>query len=57
MECELGIGPGETTTDGKFALEVVGCIGACDQAPAMLVNDHLFGNLTREKIRDILAQY
>jgi NADH:ubiquinone oxidoreductase subunit E/NAD-dependent dihydropyrimidine dehydrogenase PreA subunit len=57
LERELGIGPGETTPDGKFALEVVGCIGACDQAPAMLVNDHLFGNLTREKIGDILERY
>jgi len=57
LEYELGIGPGETTADAKFGLEVVGCIGACDQAPAMLINDHLFGNLTREKISDILEQY
>ena len=57
LECELGIGPGETTPDGKFGLEAVGCIGACDQAPAMLINDHLFGDLTGEKTRDILKQY
>ncbi len=51
---ELGIGPGQTTPDGKFTLEVVGCIGACDQAPAMLINDTLYGNLTAESIAGIL---
>ncbi|MFA5079677.1 MAG: NAD(P)H-dependent oxidoreductase subunit E [Dehalococcoidia bacterium] len=51
---ELGIEPGQTTPDGKFTLEVVGCIGACDQAPAMLINDTLYGNLTAESIAGIL---
>lgn len=51
---EIGIGPGQTTPDGKFTLEMVGCIGACDQAPAMLINDKLYGNLTAEGIACIL---
>ena len=54
---ELGIGPGQTTPDGKFTLEVVGCIGACDQAPAMMINDELYGNLTAESIAGILKSY
>ncbi|MFA5079012.1 MAG: NAD(P)H-dependent oxidoreductase subunit E [Dehalococcoidia bacterium] len=54
---ELGIGPGQTTSDGKFTLELVGCIGACDQAPAMLINDKLYGNLTAESIAGILKSY
>ena len=54
---ELGIGPGQTTPDGKFTLEVVGCIGACDQAPAILINDKLYGNLTPEGIAGILKSY
>jgi NADH:ubiquinone oxidoreductase subunit E len=53
----IGIAPGETTGDGRFTLEITNCIGACDQAPAMLVNDDLHGNLTPEKIGDILKQY
>jgi NADH:ubiquinone oxidoreductase subunit E/Pyruvate/2-oxoacid:ferredoxin oxidoreductase delta subunit len=57
LEKELGITPGKTTADGKFSLEVVGCIGACDQAPAMLVNDELYGDLTPEGITDILKGY
>jgi len=54
---ELGIEPGQTTADGKFTLEMVGCIGACDQAPAMLINDKLYGNLTSEGIAGILKSY
>jgi NADH:ubiquinone oxidoreductase subunit E len=54
---ELGIGPGQTTPNGKFTLEMVGCIGACDQAPAMMINDKLYGDLTAEGIAGILKSY
>lgn len=57
LKKELGIDPGEITPDGKFSLELVGCIGACDQAPAMLINDKIFGDLSPEKIADILKAY
>ncbi len=53
----IGIGPGETTADGAFSLELTNCIGACDQAPAMLVNDKVYGSLTPAKIADILTSY
>lgn len=54
---ELGIGPGETTADGRFTLELTNCIGVCDQAPAMLVDDQVYGALTPERISDILKSY
>jgi len=54
---ELGIEPGQTTADGKFTLEMVGCIGACDQAPAMMINDTLYGNLTPTGIAEILKSF
>ena len=54
---ELGIGPGETTADGRYTFELTNCIGSCDMAPAMLVDDDLHGNLTLEKIREILRSY
>jgi NADH:ubiquinone oxidoreductase subunit E len=54
---EIAIGPGQTTPDGKFTLELVSCIGACDQAPAMMINDKLYGDLTAEKIAGILKSY
>ncbi|MBI2836513.1 MAG: NADH-quinone oxidoreductase subunit NuoE [Chloroflexi bacterium] len=53
----IGIEPGETTADGRFTLELTNCIGACDQAPAMLVNDDLHGDLTPGKISQILQSY
>jgi predicted molibdopterin-dependent oxidoreductase YjgC len=57
LKKELGIDPGEITPDGKFSLELVSCIGACDQAPAMLINDKLFTDLRPDMIADILKEY
>jgi NADH:ubiquinone oxidoreductase subunit E len=57
IERELGIAPGQTTPDGRFSLELVNCIGACDEAPAMLVNNDLYGKLTAKKISQILRSY
>ena len=54
VEEQLGIKLGETTKDGKFSLELTNCIGACDQAPAMMINDTLHVNLTPTKVSGIL---
>jgi NADH:ubiquinone oxidoreductase subunit E len=54
---ELGIGLGKSTRDGKFSFELTNCIGACDRAPAMLINDDVHGNLTPERISGILRSY
>ena len=54
LQEELGIAPGETTLDGRFSLQLTNCIGACDQAPAMLLNHDLHGDLTPAKIAQIL---
>ena len=55
VEREIGIKPGETTPDHRFSFELTNCIGACDMAPAMLVNDKIYGHLTPEKITEILG--
>lgn len=60
IECvrkELGICPGETTSDERFSFELTNCIGACDQAPAMLIDDEVHGHLTSERISEILKSY
>jgi len=57
IKAELAINPGETTTDSRFSFELINCIGACDDAPAMLINDKVFGQLTREKISEILKSF
>ena len=54
---ELGIKPGETTADGIFSFELTNCIGACDRAPAMMINSEVYGDLTPEKIERILKEY
>ena len=54
---ELGITPGETTADGRFTLELTNCIGACDKAPAMLVNHDVHGDLSPDKIAQVLKSY
>ncbi len=57
VEDALGIKPGETTPDGKFSFELTNCIGACDRAPAMLINHDVHGELDPEKIAQILKAY
>ena len=52
----LGIAPGETTPDGRFSLQVVQCIAACDYAPAMRVNDDLYGHISPEGLDELLEQ-
>ena len=54
---EIGIRPGETTADDRFSFELTNCIGLCDQAPAMMINDDVHGDLTPEKISQILKSY
>ncbi len=53
----LGIDPGETTEDGAFTLLPVSCIGACDHAPAMMIDGTLYGDLDTEKIDEILKEH
>jgi NADH-quinone oxidoreductase subunit E len=54
--CEkLGVRPGETTPDGRVTLEIAECLGACDFAPAILANDVLHKNMTKEKIDEFVA--
>ena len=54
---KLGIKPGETTSDGRFSFELANCIGVCDKAPAMLINDDVHVELTPRKISQILKAY
>jgi NADH-quinone oxidoreductase subunit E len=57
LEKEIGIGPGQTTPDGRFSFELTDCIGLCDRPPAMLINDDPHVDLTPEKISRILRDY
>ncbi len=53
----LGIKPGEITSDGKFSLDASRCIGACGLAPVLTINEDVYGRLNPEEIDDILKKY
>lgn len=54
---QLGIGPGETTPDGIFSLELVACLGACALAPVLTVGRDYYGQMTAEKVEQTLEDY
>jgi NADH-quinone oxidoreductase E subunit len=54
LEEFLGIKPGQTTKDGKFTLQCVNCIGACARAPNIMVNDDVYGELDKAKLKKLL---
>lgn len=57
LETLLGIGVGETTADQRFTLEVAECLGQCQEAPSMMINNQVFNKLTFAKIKETLSQF
>lgn len=56
LQSRLGIEKGETTRDGLFTLSIVECIGSCDVAPSMMINQTYHNNLSKERVDKILDQ-
>ena len=52
----LKVNAGETTADGRVTLEFAECLGACEAAPCMLINDECLGDLTEEKAVELIQQ-
>ncbi len=57
LKGKYGLEPNLTSPDNRFSLVIMECIGACDRAPAMLVDTSFYGNLTEESIIEILEKY
>ena len=57
LKQKLGVEDGGCTEDGKFSLDSCRCIGCCGMAPAMMINDDIYGNLTGDELDAILAKY
>jgi NADH-quinone oxidoreductase subunit F len=57
LQAELGIKVGETTSDGLFTLEHTACLGVCEVAPVMQINEVVFGRLTPERLKGVIADY
>jgi NADH-quinone oxidoreductase subunit E len=53
----LGVEPGQTTADGRFTLLPTACLGACDRAPAMMVDEDLQAPVAPESVAEVLARY
>ncbi|MDE2149103.1 MAG: NADH-quinone oxidoreductase subunit NuoE [Gammaproteobacteria bacterium] len=54
---KLGIDFGQTTTDGRFTLLPICCLGACDKGPVMMIDDDTHGQLMPHALDDILEAY
>ncbi len=57
IEEVLNIEVGQTTKDGVFTLIQSACFGACDISPAIKIGDDVYGNLTHEKLSEIVNKY
>jgi NADH-quinone oxidoreductase subunit E len=57
IKTRLGVDLGQTTPEGRFTLLPIVCLGACDHAPAMMVDNDLHGDLTPERIDRVLEGY
>ncbi len=57
FESELGLKMGETSKDGKFSLECTRCIGACGQAPVVMVNDKVYSRVSLKKVKEIMKDH
>lgn len=57
LKNKLNINWGETTEDQRFTLLPIPCLGTCDHAPAMMIDNDLHRDLSVEKLEEILEQY
>ncbi len=57
IQQQLGIGLGETTSDGRFTLLPVCCLGNCDKAPALMIDEHTFGDVQPAGVASLLENY
>ncbi|MBN2735702.1 MAG: NAD(P)H-dependent oxidoreductase subunit E [Spirochaetales bacterium] len=57
LEKVLGIHIGETTSDGRFHLQYVRCIGCCSLAPALVINGKVYSKVDPLQIKQILAEW
>ncbi|MCL6472742.1 MAG: NADH-quinone oxidoreductase subunit NuoE [Firmicutes bacterium] len=57
ISIEVGAKEGQTSPDGKFTVEQVACLGCCSSAPALMINDEVYGRLTPESVRKALKKF
>jgi len=53
---KLGVGPGQTTADGRFTLSTVECLGSCGTAPVLMVNEAYHENMSPARLDALIAE-
>jgi len=56
LRAVLAIEPGQTSSDGMFTLLPVPCLGACDHAPALMLDGVLHGDMTAKRVEELVRQ-
>lgn len=57
LKSQLNIKVGEVTSDGKFSLDTLRCVGACGLAPVLMIGEKVYGRVEEAKIKEILEEY
>ena len=57
IQSELGVKPGETSSDGKYSLNIVRCMGACGLGPVVSIDGQTHGRLKADRIKPLLEKY
>jgi NADH-quinone oxidoreductase subunit E/NADP-reducing hydrogenase subunit HndA len=54
---QLKVEVGESTTDGKFSLNCLRCVGACGLAPVVTIGEKVYGRVAPSQVKTIIAEY
>lgn len=54
---QLNVEVGKVTEDGKYSVDALRCVGACGLAPVVLVGEKVYGRVTPDMVKDIIAEY
>jgi len=57
LQDALGVAPGGTTPDDRFTLLPIVCLGACDRAPVIMIDDELHGDVSPDRLDEVLSRY
>ncbi|RJX23495.1 MAG: NAD(P)H-dependent oxidoreductase subunit E [Dethiobacter sp.] len=57
LEEDLSLKPGGVTEDGKFSVSTTNCVGACSAAPVVKIGDELYGEMTLERLQQLLEEH
>lgn len=57
LKLRYGVDVGQTTPDGRLTVLPIACLGHCDRAPAMMLDEDVYGHVTADKVERIVEKY